>query len=71
MVRQIEQRQDECERGIYPPLIVYPEGGTTNGSTLIQFKKGAFTGLKSIRPVIFSYKCDHMDVENSQIHFAA
>jgi len=29
-------------------LIIYPEGGTTNGTSIINFKKGAFAGLNSI-----------------------
>ena len=32
----------------YDPLIIYPEGGTTNGTHLLKFKSGAFFGLKSI-----------------------
>ena len=37
------------------PLIIYPEGGTTNGTTLIQFKKGAFAGLNSVMPIGIKY----------------
>jgi hypothetical protein len=37
-------------------LIIYPEGGTTNGSSLIKFKKGAFAGLNSIMPIGIKYK---------------
>ena len=48
MLVQISERQKECEKGIYPPLILYPEGGTTNGTHLVKFKKGAFVGLNSI-----------------------
>ena len=57
--------------GIYSPLIIYPEGGTTNGRSLIQFKKGAFKGLRSIKPVIFNYISPFMDPENCVIHFLA
>ena len=71
MVGQIEKRQIDCENGIYPPLIIYPEGGTSNGTSLITFKKGAFTGLKSIKPMIFKYYSPFLDVENCTIHFAA
>jgi len=37
------------------PLIINAEGGTTNGKYLIQFKKGAFVGLKSIQPRVIKY----------------
>ena len=71
MVGQIEERQIESEKRIYPPLIVYPEGGSTNGTSLIQFKKGAFTGLKSIKPIIIRYHSNYIDPENCVTHFAA
>lgn len=60
-----------CEAGLYPPLIIYPEGGTTNGKTLVKFKKGAFHGLKSIMPVLIEYSCPFLDIENSVIHFVS
>jgi hypothetical protein len=34
----------------YDPLIIHVEGGTTNGQYLVEFKKGAFVGEKSIWP---------------------
>ena len=34
------------------PLVVHVEGGTTNGKGLINFKRGAFVGLKSIWPKV-------------------
>ena len=46
-MKQITERQIECEKGNEWPLIIFPEGGTTNGSSLIEFKKGAFAGLIS------------------------
>jgi len=39
----------------YDPLIIYPEGGTTNGTSIIKFKKGAFVTLRSIQPKVFKY----------------
>jgi 1-acyl-sn-glycerol-3-phosphate acyltransferase len=44
----IAKRQEQCEQGLYPPLIIFPEGGTTNGTSIISFKKGAFASLRSI-----------------------
>lgn len=35
MFEKIKQRQIESENGIYPPLIIYPEGGTSNGTMLL------------------------------------
>jgi hypothetical protein len=31
--------------------MIFPEGGTTNGTCLIPFKRGAFQSLRAIRPV--------------------
>ena len=40
---------------MYDPLVIYPEGGTTNGTSIIQFKKGAFVSLASIQPKIHKW----------------
>lgn len=44
MFELIRQRQIECEEGKFPPLVIYAEGGTSNGTEILQFKKGAFVG---------------------------
>lgn len=67
----IKERQKECEKGLYPSLIIYPEGGTTNGTHLISFKKGAFAGLRSISPVVIDYQSPFNDVECCVINFVA
>ena len=41
--------------GKYFPLLIFPEGGTTNGTSLINFKKGAFIAEKTVRPVILKW----------------
>jgi len=35
--------------------LIFPEGGTTNGTSLINFKKGAFIAEKTVRPVILKW----------------
>lgn len=37
------------------PLLVFPEGKTTNGEALLPFKKGAFAAGLPVRPVIMVY----------------
>ena len=54
-----------------PPLIIYPEGGTTNGTALLKFKRGAFTGLNSIKPLWIKYEGDNCDMEGCLIDFAS
>lgn len=49
LIDQIKDYQKGAEEGKHTPLIIYAEGGTTNGN-LIKFQKGAFIGNYSIRP---------------------
>merc|ERR1719433_1453745 len=37
------------------PLLMFPEGTTTNGEELMDFKKGAFVSGAPVRPVIIVY----------------
>ena len=50
-------------------MIVFPEGGTTNGTCLIKFAKGAFTGLHNIQPMGISYKAALTNVGNGVLPF--
>ena len=45
--------------GDYPPIVVFPEGGTSNGKYLITFKKGAFYGLRAVQPIVLKYEWEH------------
>ena len=56
---------------MYPPLILYPEGGTTNGTHLIKFKKGAFHALHSIQPILIRYSSPFLSYENCIYNFFA
>ena len=62
-VSQIIERQCQVEQGLYPPLRIYPEGGTSNGTQLLRFKKGAFVGLKSVQPQITQYFSQSVEIE--------
>lgn len=50
----IKERQEliEDSEGTYAPLLIYPEGTTSNGKQCFLFKKGAFLAEKKIRPVV-------------------
>ena len=63
----IQQRLHEIEQGLFPPLIFNAEGGTTNGTSLLKFKKGAFVNLGAIQPKIIHYESPFLDLENSVI----
>ena len=38
-----------------PPLVMAPEGVTTNGRALIRFHTGAFIALEPVLPVLLRY----------------
>lgn len=44
----IEKRQKENEDGSRAPILIFPEGATTNNKSVIQFKRGPFSGLSSV-----------------------
>ena len=71
LLMQIKERQIDCENGLFPPLILYPEGGTTNGTHLINFKKGAFVGERSVQPLLIDYKSPFLCIENCVVNFLA
>ncbi|CAD8051756.1 unnamed protein product [Paramecium sonneborni] len=48
-VKQINQGQ------LYPPVIIFPEGTTTNGECLIPFKRGAFDPLLPVKICCLKY----------------
>ena len=51
ILTQLEERQKAFYEGRYfSPLMLFPEGTTTNGQYMLNFKKGAFYALLPIKP---------------------
>lgn len=48
-VKLIDQGQ------LYPPIIIFPEGTTTNGEFLLAFKRGAFENLTPVKICVLKY----------------
>jgi len=48
VLEQILTRQKQVVKGEVPPLMIFPEGCSTNGKSLIKFKKGAFASLMPV-----------------------
>ena len=44
-----------------PPLLLFPEGMTSNNTNILKFKKGAFYGEKRVKPVILKYRESQVD----------
>ena len=44
------------ETGKYAPFLIFAEAGTSNGTSLVKFKKGAFFSEKTIRPIYLKYE---------------
>jgi lysophosphatidylcholine acyltransferase/lyso-PAF acetyltransferase len=51
----IKERQILAEQGETPPMLIYPEGATTNGEALVYFNKGAFASLRPVQPIVLKY----------------
>jgi 1-acyl-sn-glycerol-3-phosphate acyltransferase len=56
IVEQIGERQQTVElTGKYPPICIFPEGGTSNGHYILPLKRGAFASLRAVKPIILKY----------------
>ena len=56
-IQEIIDRQQLCmDDPRFPPIIIYPEGSQSNGTSLLTFKKGAFVSMLPVTPVVLKYK---------------
>lgn len=53
------QQQYADKKSSAPPLAVFPEGSTTNGKYLLQFRRGAFEANVPVQPVWIEFS-DHL-----------
>jgi len=52
----IVKRCDDIKNDKYfPPIIIFPEGATTNGTSVIEFKRGAFATLRPVKIFCLKY----------------
>ncbi|MES1911199.1 MAG: hypothetical protein MHM6MM_003675 [Cercozoa sp. M6MM] len=67
--RRIEMRQKDEHAENFGPLLVFPEGTTTCGDALVNFKKGAFLFQQPVQPVILHYeRCTRSGWRPSLVH---
>lgn len=50
IVDVIMERQLQAEQQLRPPIVIFPEGGTTNGEYVVKFNRGAFASLRAVKP---------------------
>ena len=63
VLHSIEERTKLIQEGkLYPQIIIFPEGTTTNGKYLISFKKGAFFTKSPVQVVCLKYKKRYFSV---------
>lgn len=69
-LKVIKDRQDKIEDSEhYNPLLLFPEGGTTNGRQLMKFRKGAFFSEKTVKPIFIKYLNSTLSVAFDTIEF--
>lgn len=52
VTQQISTRAVDTD---YPPIVVFPEGTTSNNKYIMPFKTGAFVGGHCVKPVVIKY----------------
>ena len=57
IVGQIKQRQEDIEVDCqeWNPICIFAEGTTSNGTSLTKFKRGAFSAMRSVKPVYVKF----------------
>ena len=45
-----------AHHGGFPPILIFPEGATSNSKTLMRFKKGAFSTGYPVQSVLIKYQ---------------
>jgi 1-acyl-sn-glycerol-3-phosphate acyltransferase len=59
----VRRRMEDSAAGRLPgsrPMLLFPEGTTTNGKYLLPFKTGAFLAGLPVKPAILRYETRHM-----------
>lgn len=51
----------------FNPTIIFPEGTTSNGRSILRFKAGAFQNKSKITIVSFNYSCDGFDMGMDEV----
>uniref|UniRef100_K3WJ81 EF-hand domain-containing protein n=1 Tax=Globisporangium ultimum (strain ATCC 200006 / CBS 805.95 / DAOM BR144) TaxID=431595 RepID=K3WJ81_GLOUD len=58
----LQEIADHIAAPAFPPLLIFPEGTTSNQDYLTKFKVGSFTSGAPCQPVVIKYPFQHFDV---------
>ncbi len=68
ILNQIRQRvQDYLSHKEVYPLLVFPEGTTSNGRSILRFKNGAFSTLSPLTLFALNYECEGFEMGMDEI----
>jgi len=56
-----EIKRRATDRAGFPSVVLFPEGTTTNGQAIVNFKPGAFSPGLPVQPVVLRYPHKHLD----------
>lgn len=68
-IEKIEGQINAYNRDSYSfnPMIIFPEGTTSNGRSILRFKAGAFHNKSKITIVSFNYSCEGFDMGMDEV----
>eukprot|EP00339_Tiarina_fusa_P015910 CAMPEP_0117040488 /NCGR_PEP_ID=MMETSP0472-20121206/28331_1 /TAXON_ID=693140 ORGANISM="Tiarina fusus, Strain LIS" /NCGR_SAMPLE_ID=MMETSP0472 /ASSEMBLY_ACC=CAM_ASM_000603 /LENGTH=205 /DNA_ID=CAMNT_0004751233 /DNA_START=365 /DNA_END=978 /DNA_ORIENTATION=- len=64
-----EQIHERAVSHDFPPIVVFPEGTTTNNLFILPFKTGAFVGGHAVKPVAIKYPYKYFSPAWESCHF--
>lgn len=67
--RQHELASMEDTSNHIAPLVMFAEGTTSSGRTLLPFKRGAFYGMQPVTPVVLSYTASFFHPSYDILHY--
>ena len=71
IMEDIKQRQILSETGKVQPILIFPEGCTTNHTSIVTFRRGAFFAERSIQPFTLEYSSPYFNVAHDILNFLA
>mmetsp|Transcript_64682 Transcript_64682/g.95642 ORF Transcript_64682/g.95642 Transcript_64682/m.95642 type:complete len:411 (+) Transcript_64682:30-1262(+) len=68
LIKRIEEMEEAGPESDYRPLLIFPEGTTGNGSSIISFRSGSFVPGAPVKPVLVSMPFKHFSPSYESIY---